>query len=421
MYILKKITQKELFKVFSLNSISVLVKFIVGFISGKVMAAYIGPHGMGIVGNWRTFFTTLENVATLGSSNGIIKYVSEYKTDTEKLKKFVATTTITLFFWSICISSVLFVFSGTISHYLCNSLDYEPIVKYTSLVLPWYIASFVFMTILNGLQKFRLLILLNIVSNILVLLLSVWIIMHYKTSGAMFSISVVPAIMVCITLFFVWKNLNISLQNFQKIYVLRLLEFLAMSLASMLLLPLVQLYLRTYLVQQQSFEVAGYYEAISRISNYYMLFITTIISVYFFPKLATSTSNNETKTIFQDYFKTIIPVFFVGLVVLYFCRDFVINLLFTASFKPVSNLFLWQEIGDFFKAMSLILGFQFFAKKLTFPFIILEIVSITILLLLSVLFINIYGVKGMVIGYAVHYIIYFLLLIIYFKNIIFKK
>ncbi|MEO8516767.1 MAG: O-antigen translocase, partial [Flavobacterium sp.] len=68
---------------------------------------------------------------------------------------------------------------------------------------------------------------------------------------------------------------------------------------------------------------------------------------------------------------------------------------------------------------SLILGFQFFAKKMTKAFIITEIVSLVILFLSSFYFIQIFDIEGIVIAHAFTYFMYCLVLGIYFRKILF--
>ena len=126
--------------------------------------------------------------------------------------------------------------------------------------------------------------------------------------------------------------------------------------------------------------------------------------------------NQETKSLFREYYKGVLPLFMVIMVVIYLSRDFIIQILFTKAFLPVSKLFFWQLIGDVFKAASVILGYQFYAKKLTKAFIIFELVSLSILYFSSIYFISIFNIEGVVMGYAVTYFIYWMLLSIYFRK-----
>jgi PST family polysaccharide transporter len=166
-------------------------------------------------------------------------------------------------------------------------------------------------------------------------------------------------------------------------------------------------------------EQAGFWEAMGRISSYYFLFISSIIGIYFLPKLTIATTNQETKSLFWEYYKGILPVFIIGVVIIYFLRDFIVQLLFTKEFLPVSKLFFWQLVGDTFKAASIILGYQFFAKKMTIAFIVFEIFSLTVLYVSSIFFVSIFSIEGVVIAHALTFCTYFLTLGIYFRKSLF--
>ena len=81
----KKIQSSQLFKITSLNSISVLIKIGIGLITSKVLAVFIGPNGMALVGNLRNFLTSVESISTLGFQNEIVKYVAESENDQKEL------------------------------------------------------------------------------------------------------------------------------------------------------------------------------------------------------------------------------------------------------------------------------------------------------------------------------------------------
>jgi PST family polysaccharide transporter len=59
-----------------------------------------------------------------------------------------------------------------------------------------------------------------------------------------------------------------------------------MAFVSSVIGPIVFLAIRNYVIQTIGLQEAGYWEAISRISSYYLLFATTILSIYFLPKLS---------------------------------------------------------------------------------------------------------------------------------------
>jgi PST family polysaccharide transporter len=137
------------------------------------------------------------------------------------------------------------------------------------------------------------------------------------------------------------------------------------------------------------------------------------------PELSKTASLKENKTLVRQFYKTVFPVFSIGLIGIYFLKDIVILVLFTKDFTEVSNLFFWQLLGDFFRAATLILAIQFFAKKIVKPYFITEIISFSILISSSYFGVQYFGAEGAVMAYAVTYFLYFVVVGIYFRKIIF--
>ena len=150
-----------------------------------------------------------------------------------------------------------------------------------------------------------------------------------------------------------------------------------------------------------------------------MMFASTILTVYYLPKLAVAKDDFETKNTFWSYYKNILPLFIIGLTGIYFLRFFIVQLLFTKEFMPVTDLFFWQLVGDVLKVAFLILGFQFFAKKLTFAFIVFEITSLVVLYLSSIYLIQFFGIQGIVMAQAFDNLIYLLIVGFFFRKSLF--
>lgn len=79
MTFIKKIAQTQLFKISSLNSLSVLIKIGIGVITSNVLAVFVGAGGMAYIANFRNFMSSLEGVSTLAFPSGIVKYVRKRK------------------------------------------------------------------------------------------------------------------------------------------------------------------------------------------------------------------------------------------------------------------------------------------------------------------------------------------------------
>jgi hypothetical protein len=68
-----------------------------------------------------------------------------------------------------------------------------------------------------------------------------------------------------------------------------------MAFVSSVLGPLVFLAIRNSVIQNLGIGQAGFWETMTRISSYYLMFVSTILTVYFLPKLSIAQNNQETK------------------------------------------------------------------------------------------------------------------------------
>ncbi len=420
MEFIKKIVSASWFKISSLNSLAILLKIGFGLVVSKVLAIYVGPSGMALVGNLRNFQTSLESFATLGFQNGIIKYSAQYKEDKQKFKQLISTVVITISLFMVVLGIGLFTFSNSISNYLFNSEnDYELIIKAVILSIPFYGFSLFFISLINGLERYKKVVYINIIGNIIGFIVSVFLVVNFQIIGALLAMILAPTTTFFVAVYFVFKEIQffsfVRLKSFDKTILKNLSSYSAMALFSAITGPMIYIFLRNHLIDTAGIKVAGYWESMSRISSYYMLFISSLMSMYFLPQLAVS-NETETRTIFRNYFKTIVPVFFLGTIIIYFSQNLIISILFTKEFQPVSELFFWQLVGDFFKVCSWILALHFLAKKQMLTYFVTEIFSYSILIFSGYFAINQYQAEGAVLAHAVTYLIYFCLLLKIFKN-----
>lgn len=409
----------------SLNTASVLIKIAGGLVASKIIAIFIGPSGLALVGNFRNFIRQAEVFGTLGFENGIIKYIAEHENSERKKQKVIATVFYSVLVAIVVLSILLFTFSDYLSMlFFDGKSTYNWTFKVMVLALPWYIGNLIIVSILNGLSLYKDVIKVNIWGNITGVLLSALLIWQFKVSGALLGLIISPSLMFLVSFYLLRKKLNgftfLRIHNFDSVILKGLLSYTLMSLVTTAISPVVAISIRTRLIDEYGANEAGFWEAITRISFFYIMFVATLLTVYFFPKLAAAKTNKETGTIFWDYYKTVIPVFGVGLIVIYFLRGFIVRLLFNEDFLPMTNLFFWQLAGDFLKACALILGYEFFAKKMTRSFIIAEVMSLLVLYFSTHYLITQFGTEGAVMGHAVTYLIYLIVLSIYFRKKLFK-
>ncbi|WP_298320039.1 O-antigen translocase [uncultured Aquimarina sp.] len=416
-----KLKSNVLIKVSSFNAIGVFVKMITGVISLKVIAIFLGPEGLALMGNLRNVLTSIQSVGTLGLYNGVVKYIAEFKSNKEELTAMLSTSYLFCFIVTLILSGWLY-----LDPHFWNTLifgkeyDYSFIFEAIAIALPFYSINTLCLAIINGYSKYKEYIGINIASSLISLLITVFLVWEYRLEGAFIAIIINPAVSLIITIVIIARLKNtIKPLEFTKVsfkYIKRLSSYAIMALISATVLPAILIRIRNFIINTQGVEEAGYWEAIQSISSQYMLFITTLLTIYLLPKLAEIKRSKDFKLEVINFYKTILPVFVLGFLIIYFLRNFIIKILFSDDFIAMEPLFLWQLFGDFFKIASLVIAYQFLAKRMFWYYIFTEIISFGFLYLASIYLINQFGFIGASMAYFFNYVFYFLLLMLVFRK-----
>jgi len=183
-------------------------------------------------------------------------------------------------------------------------------------------------------------------------------------------------------------------------------KYFAMGIVGALTGPISMIAVRTILTNDFSLEYSGYWQAVSKISEAYLAVLTTAMTVYYFPKTAAAKTLSDHLTILKTGARLVVPLSLAMAVTIFYLKDFIISFLFTKDFQHASVLFLYQNIGDFFRICSWLFATILLAKGYFVINATLEIsFSILYPLLVKLLIIN-HGFEGVSLAYCSTYFIY---------------
>lgn len=418
------INNNVLIKVASLNSASVLTRIVAGILTSKAIAIFIGAEGLALIGNLRNFLSSTQSVATLGLYDGLVKYIAEFKKQTVELSKTLSTV-----FYLGFISTVIVSFLCYFNAEYINTLifptysDYAYVIRVMAIALPFYSLNMFSFSILNGFSKFKILIIINIIGQILGLSITLLLIYQDKIDGALVSVVISESLIFLITLVGIVNQRSliplIKATNVRFSYIKKLSSFSMMVLFSGVVLPIVALAIRTYIIDNIGYKDAGLWEAMTRISKYYLMFIGSLMTLYILPRFSEIDNVKDFRNEVFQFYKTIMPIFALGLFAIYLLRSFIVPIIFSNEFRPVEDLFLWQLLGDFIKVLSIVIAYQFLAKRMFWHYIVTEAFLVVILYATSIYFIDIYGVKGATIAHFVTYVMYYAVVLLIFGTSLF--
>lgn len=405
-----KFFKDSFYKVLGFNSISIVLKIIMGLVSTKLSSIYLGLQGINTLENFRNFTSLSDSFSQFGLQNGIVKY-SATSHSIKQDQKVISTI-----FFLLLVTSFIFIFLivlniNYVKFYIFGNQSFGFLVIAYALLSPFANLQFLLLNYLQGKQGHKFVILINSIGYVLNIILSFYLIINYHLIGAMIQLIVVPIILMIISLFIIHKKvvffnlISIHYVNFSVIK--GLLVFSLMNLVSGALTPLSFIFIR-YLVQSNlSADEAGVWSSIVRISVFYMTFVSSICNLYFYPKLSKTEIFSEYKAIIAEYYRKFIPIVFLGLLLCFVLQKVVILLIYTEEFLILRDYFYLQLIADFVKSLSLIFGYLLIAKKKIWQFILFEIISLGSYCLGSYIFIEYLKLDGVYYSLIGSLLIYF--------------
>ena len=399
-----------LLKMTSLNAVVISIRLLVSLFIQRFLAETVGEVGISKIGQLRNFTSLLTSISTGGIFNGVTKYVSEFKDDEKQLQKMFSTAFVFTTVGTISTSLVLFFTAETISEYLFGSPDFTYLIKLLSVVVPFIAIYRVFNGVVHGLSQYKNFAKIDLFGYLLGAVLLVISLYNYNIDGALVAIAITPVLQLLVLLFIFYKTLkeyiHFSDLNFKIPYFKELLAFTLMSFVSTGLLSFVEIDIRTMIRNRITEADSGIWTAMTFISKNYMVFSASIFSLYVIPKFASIHTQNGFTSELKTIYKTLLPLFGVGMLLVYFLRDYVILIIYP-DFTAMAPLFKWQLSADFIRLATLVLSHQFIAKKMVRNFIFSEILSLALFYFIARNLVNDYGVEGVVIAHLIRSFIMF--------------
>ena len=406
------------------SGISTVISLVAKLITNKIIAVYLGTNGMFLLGQLKDFLGIAKEISVLGTTNGIIKYTADYKNNNNILKDFLSTGFKAHLFFSIIVLILTLAFNEQLSYYLFNDYQYSTfLIVFAFSIVSISIHTFL-MSVLNGLGNIKLYVTINIIATIISAIVLIVLTLKFKLIGAFyaFAINQFLTFLVSLLLIVLVKPFRLQLvtHSFQKKKFKKLTRFSLMSIFGTASIIFATLFVRFFLSTEFDENHAGAWEGMWRISAIYLLFLTTTFSFYLLPTFSNLSGENLKKEVFKVWL-SILPILLVLAAFVFLVKDWLIVLLFSEKFLLINSLIVFQLLGDTIKINCWVLGNILISKAKTKVFIFFQIEWAIIFSILTYFLVKFYGFSGVAIAYFLTYMIHFILLNLYFKNLLWKK
>lgn len=392
------------------SSVATLARLLAGLVIIKLVAWLAGPEGVGRLGQFMSLMSVLAVLAGGGISAGVVKYVAEYRDDPARLSRLLGAA----LWYALCASCLTgiagLLLARPIATWLLGDEHFAWLVRLLAVVQLGIALINYILAVINGFMDVRRLAFVQTLGSLLSMMLALALTQWLHLRGALVALVVGQLLVLAVGLP-AWLrspyfHRGMLRMRFDREMSRRLAAFSVMTLTSALLPPLVNMTVRDHLAAQLGWEQVGYWQAVSKVSDAYLLFLTTAINIYYLPKLAATHARGDLRGELRQAYRYVMPAVVVLATGVYVCRTWVTSLLFSSSFAAANALYAPQLLGDVVKIASFVLSYVMLAKAMTRLFVVSECVFAASYVVLVYVFTARFGLVGAMYAFAANYVLY---------------
>jgi len=372
---------KKILGTFSKISSANLINIIVGILKIKFLSVTLGTEGMGVLGQLLNINNFIIFLTTFGIPLGIVKYISEWESQDKYEEIYSLLKKIFLFslFISVFISISIIIFAPYISILSFGSGKFKILIVFLAISFPFTVLTSLLESYLRGLKRYNEFVKVTIINTIVSSAVFVLFPLYLGVEGLEFSFLVSAIICTLIYLFFLLKWKIISLKRLLSKVTVNVnspfWDILKLGFASLIIGCLSQislLVIRRSIIEDFGLSVNGLYQSVLSVSNNYISFIYMALGVYYLPLFSQIADEDKLNLEINSGVKFVVCFVFPIIASSFVFRNLLIRLFFNSQFDLAEQFYFFNFLGDFFRAIALMLALWQIPKLKTKSWILLE-------------------------------------------------
>lgn len=405
-------THSSIIKSISVFGFMQFFKLLIGIITTKFAAVFLGPSGIGIIGLIKNALSLIGGFTGFGFSQVSVKEIATHLNDPDKKKinnaiYLVKQTSLFIGFLG-CLTTIIL--SVVLSKWIFN--DYSNFYWFVLLSITFVFNSYstACLAIFKGMNLLKSIAISSIISSVLSSLLVVFFYYNFKIDGIIPALISSSVIVFAVNLYFVnklkinHKRQSIS-ENFKEaIPMFKLGSVLSINIIFGLLCNfIIRLYIDKYGFRKEDL---GFYEVSIVILASYIGMVFSAMSSDFFPRLTSvQHKNSEVKELVNKQIDIAFLIITPMIVFFYLTSNLIIKLLYTDSFLPVESILKFGLLAILLKAMVWPMDFIVLSKGNKKQYFKQQLLGDSLNIILTILLYNFLGLVGIGISAVLNYIL----------------
>ncbi len=401
---------RQIFKATSLFGGVQVINIVIGIIRVKFIAVLLGTAGVGIMGLLNAPLQLIISIAGLGIAFSAVRDISEAQGtgDKTRIAKTIFTVKRWTWFTGLLAAVITLSLSPLLSQWSFGNGDYTWAFVWLSVTLFLQAISDGQKAILQGMRRLQDLAKAGVIGSALGLVTSIPLYYFFGLEGIVPSFIVTALTVLFLTWYFsrkvkIEKVALTPKETWNKGKGMAKLG-LSMTLAGFLG-TLSTYILNAYISNSGGVEHVGLYNAGWGVVGQYTGIVFTAMATDYFPRLSAIQSDNlKVRKLVSQQAETALLIMAPLLALLIVTMPLAVRVLYTAAFLPIVMFANLTVLGMQLKAVSWSMGYVFLAKGDGRLFLILEIISATVILGLNLLFYYLYGLNGLGISFILSFL-----------------
>ncbi|WP_027252885.1 hypothetical protein [Photobacterium halotolerans] len=381
-------------------------KLISGIVVSKFIAINYGAGELGVYSQLYSITWLVVLFSGGGVNNSIIRFVSSVDDLKSKDEYYTSGFFIVLFFSVLTGGGVYLLTPYLKSLFVSFDIELGDVFLFLCLIQVAYALSnfFQYSVITTG-RKLSIT-LIHLFGTFLGIISFLYLGAFERFDYVLIGCLLIPALYIFPGAYFYTKNIGfkIGFCSFNYDKTKEMLKFSFVSFTSVFSIPLLLIYFRSEIVEIYGWEMIGYWQVVTRISDLYFLFITTLMTTIFFPRFSKADNLNMLHEV-KACVKILAPVFIFYTLCFLFLGDWIVLILYDKELLPSLEFVPYQVLGDLLKTLSLIIGYVLLSKYKASINVMFQMLLFLTFLLIGLFSVK-FGVMGMLYSYIITYFIY---------------
>lgn len=351
----------------SLAVIQTAIGLTASYLNVKITSIYLGPAGIGLLGQLQYFMDMSLGILAGGVTVGITRLTAEDHDNVARRRLIVSSVARGLMVLGPVLSLILIVSSGWLAERLFHDAGHSFALMLFGAVLTFGLFGGLLTGLARAAKDYKSTTYIQSGAAVTAVVLMAIFCPTYGIVGGLAAAAVSPLVPMLIATIAArgttWFDFGMLRSGFSRNDLLRVSHFVPMSATVAVVAPFTQLTIRNFLATHSGMEAVGLLHGVVRLSDLYLGIFTNVLLMYYLPRFSEIKSSTELRREITRCLALVVTGVAAASVMIYLLRDLMITVLFTRDFLPMRDLFAWQMTSNVLRIVFWVMGYALIAAS----------------------------------------------------------